>query len=210
MIDLSHPIATAMTVYPGDPPVHLSDALTVASDGVRVTEIRMGSHTGTHLDAPSHTVAGGRNLDDISLDELCADALIIRALDARPNQELGVDELGLHRLAAVPPIVAIHTGWDRFFGEARYLQHPHLSRAAAERLCELGMHLLAVDTLNPDHTASDGEAGAFDVHEVVLGSDRLIVENLCNLEHVPDRARLGFFALKLGPVDGAPVRAVAF
>ena len=51
--------------------------------------------------------------------------------------------------------------------------------------------------------------GDFPVHEVVLGSDHLIVENLCGVGSLPDRVRVGFFPLKISG-DGAPVRAVAF
>jgi kynurenine formamidase len=47
------------------------------------------------------------------------------------------------------------------------------------------------------------------VHEIVLGADGLIVENVTNLEGLPERVRVGFFPLRLAG-DGAPVRAVAF
>jgi kynurenine formamidase len=64
-----------------------------------------------------------------------------------------------------------------------------------------------VDTLSPDPTgAADG---AFPVHEVVLGGDGLIVENVCMLEYLPSRVSVGFFPLRLDG-DGAPVRGVAF
>ena len=68
------------------------------------------------------------------------------------------------------------------------------------------MRLLAVDVLSPDSTPS----ADFPVHEIVLGGDGLIVENLTGLDQLGETARLGFFPLKLGAVDGAPVRAVAF
>lgn len=199
-----------MTVYPGDPAVSLTDALTLERDGVRVTGFSMGSHSGTHLDAPSHTVVGGRTLDQIPLEELIGDALVIRATGARSGQVLGEQELGLAKLTSVPKIVAIHTGWDRYFGSEKYLNHPFLAGSAAERLCGLGMRMLAIDTLSPDRTPLEGEASDFAVHHAVLGSDRLIVENLRGLEQVPDQVRIGFFPLSLGAVDGAPVRAVAF
>ena len=70
------------------------------------------------------------------------------------------------------------------------------------------MHLLAVDTLSPDPTDAAGTT-EFPVHEIVLGADGLIVENVANLDGVPSRVRVGFFPLRLG-TDGAPVRAVAF
>ena len=80
-----------------------------------------------------------------------------------------------------------------------------LDPAAARVLIDRGVHVLAVDTMSPDPTGGE----EFPVHEVVLGSDHLIVENLCGVGPLPDRVRVGFFPLKiLG--DGAPVRAVAF
>ena len=65
--------------------------------------------------------------------------------------------------------------------------------------------MLAVDTLSPDETGGS----AFPVHEVVLGGDGLIVENVCGLEGLPRRVDVGFFPLRLEG-DGAPVRGVAF
>lgn len=210
MIDLSHPIRSGMTVYPGDPEVTLFDALTLEREGVRVTGFNMGSHSGTHLDAPSHTVVGGRTLEHILLEELVGDALVMRVPDPRMGQAIGEHELGLAKLRSVPKIVVIHTGWDQYFGSEKYFNHPFLTGSAAEQLCEMGMHLLAIDTLSPDRTPAAGEQSDFPVHRAVLGSDRLIVENLCGLEAAPDRVRIGFFPLKLGAVDGAPVRAIAF
>ncbi|MGO1537745.1 MAG: cyclase family protein [Leucobacter sp.] len=203
--DLSHTLTTGMPVYPGDPEVHLSDALTLDTDGVAVTHVRIGSHTGTHLDAPSHTVHGGRTLDEISLDELMGEALVIH-VDAAERQALDSGALGLDQYEHVPRIVVIATGWDRYFGDPQYLAHPFLTGEAADRLWQLGMRMLATDTLSPDATPSHD----FPVHGIVLGRDGLIVENLTGLTVLGDTAHLGFFPLKLGAVDGAPIRAVAF
>ena len=70
------------------------------------------------------------------------------------------------------------------------------------------MHVLGVDTLSPDPTDPHGTS-EFPVHEVVLGGDGLIVENLTGLDGLPTRVRIGVFPLRLA-VDGAPARAVAF
>ncbi|MCT7659315.1 cyclase family protein [Mycobacterium deserti] len=77
MRELSHPIASGMQVYPGDPAVSIEPALLLARDGVDVVALHFGSHTGTHLDAPSHNIAGGRTTGRISLLELIADALVV-------------------------------------------------------------------------------------------------------------------------------------
>lgn len=213
MIDLSRPIYEGMPVYPGDPEVRLREALTIERDGAAVTEVRAGSHTGTHVDAPAHVVPGGRTLDRVSLEELSGDALVIHVaawLDPAADEALDESALRLDALEAVPPIVLVRTGWAGRFGSAAYLQHPFLTRGAAARLIDLGMHVLGVDALSPDRSSDQAAGSSLPVHELVLGADGLIVENLRGLELLGERARVGLFPLALDGTDGAPVRAVAF
>lgn len=210
MRDLSHPIVTGMQVYPGDPAVTVEPALLLARDGVDVAALHLGSHTGTHLDAPSHCIDGGRTTGDIPLDELLGAALIIHLEAPAPRATYGLAEIeavldgGLPD--RVPPIVVFDTGWATHFGSPTALEHPVLSADAATHLVRRGMRVLAVDTLSPDPTPTGAD---LPVHQVVLGADALIVENLCNLAHLASGVRIGFFPLPVD-ADGAPVRAVAF
>ena len=209
MRELSHRITSGMQVYPGDPGVDLGLALELVRDGVDVTQLHLGSHTGTHLDAPSHTVPGGRTTGRVGLDELVGEALVVHLEGLAPRQRYGLDELasalGGEVPRRVPQIVVVDTGWASRFGTDAALEHPALDPDAAAELLRRGMRLLAVDTLSPDPTGGDG----FPVHDVVLGGDALIVENLTGLEGLPERVRIGFFPLPID-ADGAPVRAVAF
>ena len=207
MRDLSHPLRSGMQVYPGDPGVDLSPALELERDGAAVTSLHLGSHTGTHVDAPAHTVAGGRTMDRVALDELVGDALIVRVRGLGDRATIGVGDLG-ELPERVPSIVVVDTGWAAHFGTERALRHPAIGVDAARLLVERGMHVLGVDTLSPDPTDAAG-ATEFPVHEVVLGGDGLIVENLTGLEGLPARVRIGVFPLRLAG-DGAPARAVAF
>ncbi|MHA6693597.1 cyclase family protein [Homoserinimonas sp. A520] len=210
MRELSHPISTGMQVYPGDPAVTLKPALELERDGVDVALLHLGSHTGTHLDAPSHTVVGGRTTGSIGLDELVGDALLVHLPELAPRSTYGIREIE-DALGAipktVPAIVIMDTGWARHFGTDEALAHPSLDRHAAAELMRRGMRLLAVDTLSPDPTS--GDAADFPVHEVVLGGDALIIENITGVDALPERIRVGFFPLPID-ADGAPVRAVAF
>jgi kynurenine formamidase len=206
---LSHAITDGMPVYPGDPTVHIDAALDIKHDGVDVTRLRLGSHTGTHIDAPSHTVIGGRTMADVTLDELAGDALVVRLQELPAGSHYGWDELNALSPvpARVPSIVVIDTGWAKWFGDSEATSHPALDPIAARELCKRGMRILAVDTLSPDPTEeADSD---FPVHEVVLGGDGLIVENIRGLELIPDQVKIGFFPLRLLG-DGAPVCAVAF
>ncbi|MGW9182469.1 cyclase family protein [Agromyces sp. NPDC055661] len=198
-----------MQVYPGDPGVEIGSALEVARDGVDVAQLHLGSHTGTHLDAPSHTVPGGRTTGRIGLDELVGESLVVHLDGLAPRQLYGLAELASALAGGlperVPPIVVVDTGWASRFGTDAALEHPALDPDAAAELLRRGMRVLAVDTLSPDPTGGDG----FPVHDVVLGGDALIVENLTGLEGLPERVRVGLFPLPID-ADGAPVRAVAF
>ena len=209
MRELSHRIASGMQVYPGDPGVEIGAALERARDGVDVAQLHLGSHTGTHLDAPSHTVPGGRTTGGIGLDELVGEALVVHLEGLAPRQRYGLAELasalGGDVPQQVPAIVVVDTGWASRFGTDAALEHPALDPDAAAELLRRGMRVLAVDTLSPDPTGGDG----FPVHDVVLGGDALIVENLTGLDGLPERVRVGFFPLPID-ADGAPVRAVAF
>lgn len=196
-----------MQVYPGDPEVDLRAALELDRDGAAVTALHLGSHSGTHIDAPSHTVAGGRGMSEVGLDELVGDALVLRVTGLDDGAVLGLDDLGALP-EVVPPIVVIDLGWAQHFGTPRAVRHPAVGVEVAQHLLARGMHVLAVDTLSPDPTDAGGTSD-FPVHQVVLGADALIVENLTNLDELPSRARIGFFPLRI-PGDGAPVRAVAF
>lgn len=207
MRDLSHPIRTGMTVYPGDPAVRIEPALEIARDGVDVAALRIGSHTGTHLDAPSHVVPGGRTTGAISLDELVGDAVVLHLGDVTAHAAITLEDL--RRASAdleddVRPIVVLDTGWATRFASAASVAHPHLEPAAAAWLVDHGMRVLAVDLLSPDPTGGEG----FPVHEIVLGADALIVENLCGLAGLERHPRIGVFPLAID-ADGAPARVVA-
>lgn len=211
MRELSRRVSGGMRVYPGDPDVRIEPALELAVDGVDVARLHLGSHTGTHLDAPAHTVAGGRTTGQIGLDELVGEALIVHLAGLAPRSHYGLAELeaalGAPLPERVPPIVVVDTGWARHFDTDTALEHPALDPEAAAELVRRGLHVLAVDTLSPDPTVEGGTE--FPVHEAVLGADRLIVENLAGLDGLPSRVLVGFFPLRVD-LDGAPVRAVAF
>lgn len=204
MYDLSHPFADGMQTFPGDPAVTLSTAADHGTDGYRVTALACGSHTGTHVDAPSHTEPDGDSLDAFSLDRFVIEATLVDCRDCGANE-------------AIPPervpdddadCAVFHTGWDRHWGQERYLDHPYLAPETARRCVTRGYDV-GTDTLSPDptRTASGDDPAGVPAHHALLGDDRLVVENLTGLSGPPERFELRVLPLPLG-VDGAPVRAV--
>ncbi|MBX0326030.1 cyclase family protein [Halomicroarcula sp. F13] len=206
--DLTQTVKSGMPVYPHDPEVSVEEHATMPEDGYRVMRLDCGSHTGTHVDAPSHTESDGATIDEFPVDRFALDAAVAdcRGLDSR--SPIGPDHLPV----TDADVLVVRTGWDAHWGDAIYRNHPYLTPAAADFCLEQGYDV-AVDALNPDPTptpsAAPDEPAGFPVHHTLLGNDHLIFENLTNLEAVPDRFELLAFPLKVGAGDGAPVRAVA-
>src|SRR5438105_15810746 len=76
LVDISVPIRDAMAVYRGNPPVRIRPAMTLRTDGVNLSELCLGSHTGTHVDAPSHFIKGGKGIDRLDLDRFIGPAWV--------------------------------------------------------------------------------------------------------------------------------------
>ncbi|WP_135806408.1 cyclase family protein [Halorussus marinus] len=204
--DLSHRIETGMQTYPGDPDVEVRDHSTHAADGCRVASVELGSHSGTHVDAPAHTEPGGRTLDAYPIERFCGEAVRVDCRDLGDRDPIPAERVP----DADADWVVFWTGWDDHWGTRRYLDHPYLTPAAARRCAERGFDV-ATDTLNPDPTPTDAaapdEPDGFVAHHRLLGEDRLVVENLANLGAVDDRFELRGYPLALGG-DGSPIRAV--
>ncbi|GAA0455153.1 cyclase family protein [Halococcus dombrowskii] len=205
-IDLSHRIETGMTVYPGDPSVSIEPHATHDRDGCRVRAAQLGSHTGTHIDAPAHVMAEGRTLDTYSVDRFTFDAVRVDCTDLGDRDPITAADVP----DEAADIAIFWTGWDSHWGTDRYLEHPYLTADGAAACAERG-YAVGVDTLSPDPTPTDdtaeGESSGLQAHRALLGADNLIVENLCNLERTPERFELRAYPMALGG-DGAPVRAV--
>jgi arylformamidase len=113
IVDLTQPLVDGMAVYEGDPPVHITTVRTRAKDGWEVRQLQMGSHTGTHVDAPIHMHDGGATLDDVPLDRFCGPAVVVRVTDAVYPQDSGLLFYEAVPESCVPQILAAH---PRFVG----------------------------------------------------------------------------------------------
>jgi len=217
--DLSQRIETGITTYPDDPDVSVSAHATHATEGFRVASVAMGSHTGTHVDAPSHTEESGKDLDAFDIGTFAFEARVVR-LDKAPRERITTADLAesapaddaTNDPADEADCLLLHTGWDVHWNSSSYLDHPYLTSDAAEWCASRGYHV-GIDALNVDPTPSqnttDDEPSGFGAHHALLGADKLIIENLRGLDGVPEEFTLYAFPLALADADGAPVRAVA-
>lgn len=216
IVDLTHLLQASVAVCPGHPRFVQRPVATLGKDPYNVQTLIMGSHTGTHIDAPFHFFEDGRKVDDLDLNALLASAVLVDVRGKRAREKITwEDDLSKHAHRLRPGvIVLICTGWSKYWGEPAYTDHPHLELEAAQKLMELGIRVIGSDTLSPDEfPVGEDSVACFDVHRVILGAGGVIAENLNNLEAVlelGDDLMVNLLPLKLNGCDGSPIRAVAW
>lgn len=189
--DATRPIFHGMPVFTGDPGVAFEQVCAISRDGVNVHRIIMGTHTGTHIDAPLHFIKHGSAVDGIDPAILVGKAHLwdlAGAPEIRRDHLLG-RETGQR--------VVIKTGYRQEQGFSRY---PPLSPEAASYLADKGVLLLGLDTPSPD------SPGSSETHQILLKAGVVLVENM-RLDHVPAGIyEIYCLPLPLAGLDGSPAR----
>lgn len=207
IVDLSHHYADDMPLYPGLPSPSFHDFARVEHDGYAMSEYRLLNHIGTHVDAPSHQVAGGATLDEIPLESLVTEAVTLD-LSGREPGPVGWTELE-------PVLGDLHEGdWlflysdnSRNWGSEGYWTGWSYPDAEASRgLVERGIVGVGFDGPSADPVDTE----TFDLHKVWLSAGRMILENLTNLGLLPVRTQVVVAPLKVRAANGAPARVLAF
>ena len=197
-LDLSHTINTMTAVYPGDPAVQLQPACTYKTDGCLDHILTTGTHVGTHIDAPSHLLPGGKGMARYPVTTFIGQAICI---DARQGFTLQSVEK-----AAITSdhILLFCTGAsERFSDPDYYINYPVMSRKVVEYLIAKKPKMIGIDAGSVDNQDD------FPVHKNLLAADILIIENLTNLQQLIGQ-KFELFALPIKlEKDGAPARVVA-
>lgn len=197
LIDLSVGLNEQTPVYPGDPKTKIETAGVLEHDGYQDHYLCIGTHVGTHIDAPSHMLANAKNVDQISLERFSGRGVCI---------EVG-QEFTLSKVQAVSlrpgDIVLFWTGMsDAYHEPAYYERYPAMPEDVAIYLIERKISIVGVDMCSVDYPP-------FPVHKILLENDILIIENLTNLIRLQNETfKIYAFPLKL-QLDGSPVRVVA-
>ena len=181
-------------------------------EGRETRKLVLGTHVGTHADAPRHFIPNGATIDQVPLDVLIGPATVADFQNCGPLHEIGIADLK-QRLGDKKPVrLILRTGWSEYFGNMKfYNEYPFLSEDAAHWLVEKGVRLIAMDTPSPDNPAhSRGTPRASPNHKVLLGAGVVLVEYLTNLKSVTaQEVDLIVMPLRLKGCDGSPARCVA-
>lgn len=180
--DLSKELFSA-SVFPGDPAPSAVPFYEISETcACNVTVLSMGSHNGTHMDAPKHFVAGAKDVAEMDLNKCVGPCKVVThtGLFTGKDAETAVTD-GTKRLLIRGEI--------------------ELTLEAAEAFAKAGLWFLGVEGM----TVGNSETGPF-VHRALLGAEIALLESAVMTE-VPDGEYLLSSApLKMRGLDGSQCR----
>lgn len=202
--DISLPISESLAVWPGDPSISIRRVQDQREgDPATVSELSMGAHTGTHVDAPCHFISGGAGVDATSLDILVGPAIVVHAAHAKCLSANVLDALAI---PADATRVLFRTRnserWER--GErAFFADYVSISEDGADWLAQRGMRLVGIDYLSVAPSSN-----VTSTHQILLRSGIVPVEGLNLAGIAPGLYELVCLPLRIVGADGAPARAI--
>lgn len=214
IVDLTMPIHDAMPTYPSEchPVVQVEPLGVVGSHGRNTCRLVLGSHTGTHVDAPRHFLPDAPGVDELPLDVLVGPAAV---LDVTPVGELAcitAEDLVAALGGRAAERLVLRTDWSSRWGtDAYYTLSPHLSREAARWVAESGVRLLAMDVPSPDDPR-EGSGAPTDSpnHKLLMEAGVVLVEYLTGLDRLRSAdIEIAALPLRVRGADGAPARCIA-
>lgn len=204
-VDLSHPLIHGQDNFPIDPKLSIVPHSTTQTLKYAMTQISMATHQGTHLDAMSHFVDGGKTIDQMPLEWFYGEAILHR-VPKKPREEITVaDFKPIEAQLTRGTRLIYETGWSAHFGKPDYFSDfPSLTQDAARYLVSRGIRMLGMDTPTPSRDW-------YEVHHILLAKEAevVVVEGLTNLAVLPSRFTFCGFPLNIHGRDGSPIRAVA-
>jgi len=188
-----------MAYYPGDVPYKAEPICTIDRSGCNMHKLLMGTHTGSHIDAPCHFLEGGRSIEQIPLYRFMEEAQV---LEIR-GKEIGPEDLrGLEDGIGA---VLFKTRNSGLMSLGAFLRdYVCLSPEGAEVLIERGIRLVGIDYVSIERFGTPD----FRLHRRLLEADVLILEGLDLKDVPPGRYLLLALPLRIRGMDGSPVRAV--
>ncbi len=205
IVDLTMQLSQSIKVFPGSPQPSFIPWSKFEADGYDSEVVFMSTHTGTHMDAPSHFVPGLPSIDMINANRLVRSALLVN-VPKKKNQLIEVKDIQGKGIREHDTVV-LSTGWEKHQRADNYMtENPGLSAGAARYLVEKKISAVAIDGPSIDA----GSDASFSAHRILLRKNILLVENLCNLGKIgKNRFTLVIAPLRLQGATGSPVRALA-
>jgi arylformamidase len=203
--DISIPIKNDMIVYPNNPNTQINKFAEIKEGASsNLTEIIIGSHNGTHLDAPLHSIDNAKSITDLELEKFIGQAFVYDFSFLNSGQGIEIENFKNSREPEENEIVLVKTsnsarGFENFYSDFVYL-----AGGTADYLANKKIKLFGIDYLSVKQKGSNDNRA----HNSLLSKNIPILEGI-NLNQVEQ----GFYdlialPLKIMDCDGSPVRAI--
>ena len=224
VLSLSREIHPGIPTWPGDPPVEFRTGSELEAQGYFSRQFSMGEHGGTHINAPNSFHARGASIEQYPAESLVVPAAVFDVTEqvkGNPDYAMTLDDLsrweGEHGFVPAGSVVLLHTGWQSRWSRAEEylgtgadggLHFPGFSTDAVQRLLnERNAGGLGIDTPGVE----PGIDLAFTVNRLTLEKQRIVLENLCDLDQLPATGvTLVIGLLRLRGGTGSPASVLAF
>jgi arylformamidase len=203
LVDVSVSLAAGIPAYPGNPEFELQPVKRIAEGGSsNVSKLVMGTHTGTHVDAPKHFFDDGAGVDALPLDLLLGRA---RVVEITKRGGIGQDDLaaaGLREDLRVLLKTSNSALWNG--GEGFHQDYTYLTEDGARYLVDQGVKVVGIDYLSVEQFKKAGAPA----HRALLSQSVVIIEGLNLAEAEPGMYEMYCLPLRVAGGDGAPARVV--
>lgn len=201
--DITVPMNNGMSVWEGDPNFEREFFITIATEGCNVSTLKLGTHTGTHIDAPLHYIENGKSVDQIEFNKLIGTCIVINISDSQ------LDSNKLIPSSAIPD--NIPSSVNKILLKTSNSANPGkfnkssiaLSLEAAKKLVNKNIDLVGIDGLSIEAYNGDGS-----VHRELLSNEIVILETIDLSKINPGTYNLTVLPLKIIGSDGSPARAI--
>ena len=201
-VDISVPVSETMITWPSDPEPEFEWDKTMAQGGSSNTSrFSMGSHNGTHVDAPLHFVEGAAPIDEVALDILIGPARVLHMTGKDVITAEDIENAGLEGAERI----LFKTDASGFWADDHFHEtFPHLDDEAARHLVETRVKLIGVDYLSVEQY----KGRTRQTHKILLGGGIVLVESI-NLSGVePGDYELICLPIRMKGMEAAPARAL--
>lgn len=180
---------------------------TIETVGRNTHSILLGSHSGTHIDAPLHFINNSVGIESLDLDKVCGPVKIVDYRSLPKKQVLLEDVKDIEISERMLFVFGWYKNWKK---DVYYREFPFFSQEAVEYLIAHGMHMMAMDTPSPDCGSAIDLKDDSPNHKLLLENDVTIVEYLCNTDSIDWEKQYEIYALplKISACDGSPGRVI--
>jgi arylformamidase len=202
LLDVSVPLAAGMPAYPGNPEFELQPLKRIAQGGSsNVSRLVLGTHTGTHVDAPSHFIDDAASVDELSLELLLGRA---RVVEITHRGGIGAGDLAVAGLRENLRVLLKTSNSALWNTGVFHDDYTHLTESGARYLVEQGVKVVGIDYLSIEQFKKPGAPA----HRMLLSNGVIIIEGLNLTGAEPGLYDMYCLPLPVSGGDGAPARVV--